>query len=82
MKFSFNPEADIEAELIDRCIEHDYVVEVHLSLGGSPRDYVIRERIDGLMTLKVQAWSDTDVDTATGPITEIGTSDIDLLYIH
>ncbi len=83
MKFAFNPEAEFETSLVDRCIEGGLVVEIHPHSGGKPKDYEIRERIDGLRVLRAQEWiDDVDVDTATGAIVEIPTDSIDLIYIH
>lgn len=88
MKFAFNPESDIEIELVDRCIHGEYVVTVTLTDNVTRLDPVrICRRGDGLMTITVVelrlddgVYVD-DIETP-GTVHTLDAGAIDLIYIH
>lgn len=86
MKFAFNPESNIERDLLDRCIEGSYTVAVTLNDDVTRLDPVRICRRNALLTITTINLVDdgngglTDGDPITCLTLDCDT--VDLIYIH
>lgn len=84
MKFEFNPESDIEAEMIDRCIFGRYIVDIYTEDGDLGTPYVIIGRLGGMETLLVLPVTTDEFDSITSsrPAEQIASDSILHIYVN